>query len=154
MVSFSHIATFYSERTRAQLWHIFIATLFYTSRTPKFSCFVCTDKITQFWPLQLATLVCSLARCGYLTPSLIAPKRTSEFLIFQASKIGFPQKGLFVSRSRRIGFSVSFSLFCFWLFFFVVFSVLVCRSVWLSSTLHYKTVFPISKTFCKKNFWG
>nr|DAO94805.1 MAG TPA: hypothetical protein [Caudoviricetes sp.] len=52
-------------------------------------------------------MVCSLARCGYLTPYLIAPKRTSGFLIFQASKIGFPQKRLFVSRSRRVGLSVS-----------------------------------------------
>jgi hypothetical protein len=60
-------------------------------------------------------LVCSPARCGYLTPYLIAPKRTGEFLIFQASKIGFPQKGLFVSRSRRS------LLFCFLILFFTIY---------------------------------
>ena len=65
------------------------------------------EGVYRILTFQLATLVCSPARCGYLTPYLIAPKRTSEFLIFQASKIGFPQKGLFVSRSRRFGLSVS-----------------------------------------------
>ena len=35
---------------------------------------ICTNR-----PLQLATLVCSSARCGYLTPYLSVPKRTDNF---------------------------------------------------------------------------
>nr|DAW59109.1 MAG TPA: hypothetical protein [Caudoviricetes sp.] len=31
-------------------------------------------------------MVCSPARCGCLTPSLIAPKRTGEFLFVRAKK--------------------------------------------------------------------
>jgi len=55
----------------------------------------CAPKLTHFWHsenvhvhslFRLATLVCSPAECGYLTPSLSVPKRTGKFLIFQSSK--------------------------------------------------------------------
>ena len=62
---------------------------------------------TQDEMFRLAALVRRPARCGCLTPYLIAPKRTGEFLFVRATKIGFPQKKLFVSRSRRFLLSVS-----------------------------------------------
>ncbi|MDR2005348.1 MAG: hypothetical protein LBQ74_20180 [Prevotella sp.] len=43
-------------------------------------------KVHVLSPFQFATLVCSPAGCGYLTPSLSVPKRTGEFLIVQSSK--------------------------------------------------------------------
>lgn len=82
----------------------------YDSHPPKFTGFAYADKIHVFRPFRLAALVCRPARCGCLTPYSIAPKRTGEFLIVQASKIGFPQKRLFVSRSRRLLLSVSYLL--------------------------------------------
>ena len=79
VVSFSHIAIFISERTRAQLWHYFIASLFHTTLAlPNLRALrvrtICTNR-----PFRLATLVCSSARCGYLTPYLSVPKRTDNF---------------------------------------------------------------------------
>ncbi|PWM66370.1 MAG: hypothetical protein DBX61_07665 [Clostridiales bacterium] len=47
-----------------------------------------------------------------------------------------------------------FLLFCFYLFFYSFFPYLLAVVVWLSSTLHYKTVFSFSKTFSKKIFWN
>lgn len=79
----------------------------YDSRPPKITGFAYADKIHVFRPFRLAALVRRPARCGYLTPYLIAPKRTGEFLFVRATKIGFPQKRLFVSRSRRFLLSVS-----------------------------------------------
>ena len=82
----------------------------YDSRPPKITGFAYADKIHVFRPFRLAALVRRSARCGYLTPYLSVPKRTDEFLIFPASKIGFPQKGLFFSRSWRLLLSGSYLL--------------------------------------------
>ena len=115
-------------------------------------CVLCVCGLkTRFQPFQLATLVCSPARCGYLTPYSIAPKRTGEFLIFQASKIGFPQKRLFVSRSRRS------LLFCFLILFFTIYFFIrfspylfaVCLAFEYMTII--KPFFRTAKLFEKKN---
>lgn len=88
-----------------------------------------------------------------MTPSLIVPKRTGEFSFVRATKIGFPQKRLFVSRSCGLVCLFLFSVLIY-LFFYSFFPYLLAVVVWLSSTLHYKTVFSFSKTFSKKIFWN
>lgn len=149
--SFYRYRAFYSERTRAQLWHYSYTSFFHTTLAlPNLRALRMRTKNT-FLPFQLATLVCSPARCGYLTPYLIAPKRTGEFLIFQASKIGFPQKGLFVSRSRRS------LLFCFLILFFTIYFFIrfspylfaVCLAFEYMTII--KPFFRTAKLFEKKN---
>lgn len=99
---------FLSPSAQGRIYGIILSPLFSIRLSHSQICVLCVCGLkTRFQPFRLATLVCSSARCGYLTPYLSVPKRTDEFLIFQASKIGFPQKGLFVSRSRRSVFSVS-----------------------------------------------
>nr|DAI91121.1 MAG TPA: hypothetical protein [Caudoviricetes sp.] len=90
---------FYLRLRKGRLMALFYRLPFpYDSRPPKITGFAYADKIHVFRPFRLAALVCRSARCGCLTPYLSVPKRTDEFLIFQASKIGFPQKRLLFSR--------------------------------------------------------
>ena len=106
---------FYLRLRMGRLMALFYRLPFpYDSHPPKITGFAYADKIHVFRPFRLAALVCRSARCGYLTPYLSVPKRTDEFLIFPASKIGFPQKGLFVSRC--CGFAVCFLLTVFFVF--------------------------------------
>ena len=84
-VFFLH-SNFYLRAHKGAIMALFCYLSFlHGSRTPKFACFACTDYLHNR-PLQLATLVCSLAWCGYLTPSLIAPKRTSNFRLSKPRK--------------------------------------------------------------------
>ncbi|WP_418460558.1 hypothetical protein, partial [Alistipes shahii] len=72
-------------------------------------------------------------------------------MIFQASKIGFPQKGLFVSRSRRS------LLFCFLILFFTIYFFIrfspylfaVCLAFEYMTII--KPFFRTAKLFEKKN---
>ena len=113
---------FYLRLRKGRLMALFYRLPFpYDSHPPKITGFAYADKIHVFRPFRLATLVCSPARCGCLTPSLIAPKRTGEFLFVRATKIGFPQKRLFVSRC--CGFCCLF--LTYWLFLFLLFTDLL-----------------------------
>ena len=109
---------FYLRLRMGRLMALFYRLPFpYDSHPPKITGFAYADKIHVFRPFRLAALVCRSARCGYLTPYLSVPKRTDEFLIFPASKIGFPQKGLFVSRC--CGFCCLFLTYCFFRFYYL-----------------------------------
>ena len=117
---------FYLRLRKGRLMALFYRLPFpYDSRPPKITGFAYADKIHVFRPFRLAALVCRSARCGCLTPYLSVPKRTDEFLIFQASKIGFPQKRLLFSRC--CGFCCLF--LTYWLFLFLLFTDLLrlCR---------------------------
>lgn len=143
---------FYLRLRMGRLMALFYRLPFpYDSHPPKITGFAYADKIHVFRPFRLAALVCRSARCGYLTPYLSVPKRTDEFLIFPASKIGFPQKGLFVSRSRRS------LLFCFLILFFTIYFFIrfspylfaVCLAFEYMTII--KPFFRTAKLFEKKN---
>lgn len=117
---------FYLRLRKRRLMALFYRFPFpYDSRPPKITGFAYADKIHVFRPFRHATLVCSPARCGCLTPSLIAPKLTGGFSFVRATKKGFPQKRLFVSRC--CGFRCLFLIY--WLFLFLLFTDFrrVCR---------------------------
>ena len=91
------------------------------SRTPKFACFACTDYLhkqtapTCYIGLQF--------RSVWLFNTLFKRSEThGQFLIFPASKIGFPQKGLLFS--RLCGLVCLFCKFVFLsVYFFIYFFV-------------------------------
>ena len=131
---------FYLRLRKDRLMALFYRLPFpYDSRPPKITGFAYADKIHVFWPFRLATLVCSPARCGCLTPSLIAPKRTGEFSFVRATKTGFPQKRLFVSRC--CGFRCLFLIY--WLFFvFTIYRLSACVP-FLKVCIFFVSVFPV-----------
>lgn len=117
---------FYLRLRKGRLMALFYRFPFpYDSRPPKITGFAYADKIHVFRPFRLAALVCRSARCGYLTPYLSVPKRTDEFLIFQASKIRFPTKKALCFSLLRLLLSVSYLL----IFLFLLFTDFrhVCR---------------------------
>lgn len=119
------------------------------SHSQNLACFVYVVKEYSL-PFRLATLVRCSAWCGYLTPYLIAPKRTDIFCFSQLQKnVSNKKSCLFLAFAV---FAVCFLNLFFYIFFYSFFFVLVCRSVWLSSTLNYKTIFCNCKTFEKKFF--
>ena len=109
---------FYLRLRKGRLMALFYRLPFpYDSRPPKITGFAYADKIHVFRPFRLATLVCSPARCGCLTPSLIAPKRTGEFLFVRAKKQVSHKKGsLFLAVAA---FAVCFLLTDFFCFYYL-----------------------------------
>lgn len=105
-IVFSAIVNFNSGCNWADLWHYFFTTLFpYNSRSQIIAFCVCGQS-TRTLPFLLATLVCSSVRCGCLTPSLIAPKRTDVFCFSRVQKNVSNKKTLLF-----LAFAVCFSFF-------------------------------------------
>lgn len=81
-------------------------------------------------------------------------KTNGRIFVCPSHENRFPTKKALCFSLLRIGLSVSFFCFVFTCFFYSFFPYLLAVVVWLSSTLHYKTVFSFSKTFSKKIFWN
>lgn len=131
---------FYLRLRKGRLMALFYRLPFpYDSRPPKITGFTYADKIHVFRPFRLAALVCRSARCGCLTPYLSVPKRTDEFLIFQASKDRFPTKKAFVFSLLRFLLSVSYLLT---FFVFTIYRLVAVVSL-LKVCIFFVSVFPV-----------
>lgn len=131
---------FYLRLRKGRLMALFYRFPFpYDSRPPKITGFAYADKIHVFRPFRLAALVCRSARCGYLTPYLSVPKRTDEFLIFQASKIRFPTKKALCFSLLRLLLSVSYLLT---FFVFTIYRLVAVVSL-LKVCIFFVSVFPV-----------
>ena len=145
--SFYRYRAFYSERTRAQLWHYSYTSFFHTTLAlPNLRALRMRTKNTF---LAVPTCYIGLKSCSvWLFNTLFNRSKANRRIFdFPSLKNRFPTKRAFCFSLSAVFAFLFFNSVFYYLFFYSFFSVLVCRLFGFRVHDYYKTVFQNCKTF-------